>query len=209
MIDFSNLPTDYNMMSPKHFEYMTIILGFITGLLIAIIFYPFYAYSGKKAIARCKMLHPTEIPIWYIKSGMFSSIIITIIEGAFLGTFLLPFFIFKNVTVISPVTYSNLWLYFIVFFITIYWIFLRFNITYILTDKGIRLICPYRIIRGLFKKNLFIPYENIKSLYLSKSILTPKLLIYLKNNQTFDGLICFAHLDKAQKIIENYINKGV
>lgn len=205
MINFSDFKINYCLASKEEFECLINIGGFITGILIVSIFLPFFVNSSKSAIARCKFLYPNETPIYCIKSGIISSIIVTYLVGAFLGTFILPFFIFNNLTYIRQVTYTTLWIYLIAFVIGFYGVFFRFNITYILTDKGIRLICPYKILRCMFKETFFIKYETIKSIKLCKSLFMPELLIALKDNKTFHRLIGFKNLNKAKIVVENYI----
>lgn len=205
MINFSDFKINYFFVSKEEFEWLINIVGFITGILIVSIFLPFFVNSSKSAIARCKFLYPNETPIYCIKSGIISSIIVTYLLGAFLGTFILPFFIFNNLTSIRQVTYTTLWIYLIAFVIGLYGVFFRFNITYILTDKGIRLICPYKILRCMFKETFFIKYETIKSIKLCKSLFMPELLIALKDNKTFHRLIGFKNLNKAKIVVENYI----
>ena len=205
MINFSDFKINYCLASKEELECLINIGGFIIGILIVSIFLPFFVNSSKSAIARCKFLYPNETPIYCIKSGIISSIIVTYLVGAFLGTFILPFFIFNNLTYIRQVTYTTLWIYLIAFVIGLYGVFFRFNITYILTDKGIRLICPYKILRCMFKETFFIKYETIKSIKLCKSLFMPELLIALKDNKTFHRLIGFKNLNKAKIVVENYI----
>lgn len=83
--------------------------------------------------------------------------------------------------------------------------FFRFNITYILTDKCIRVICPYKILSCMFKESFFIKYETIQSVKLCKSLFLPELLIKLKDNKTFHRIIGLKNLNKAKIVIENYI----
>ena len=197
------------MITKEYFEAWINIAGVITGLLLVFIFTPFYMNSGKAALLRCKILYPDENPIFFIKSSILQSIIITSLFGAFLGTFILPFFIFEGLHSIRQVSVSTLWIYCFAFLIGLYGIFFRFNITYVLTDRGIRIISPYRILRPMFKEDFFIKYDDIKSVQLNKSFFMSRLLIHLKNDEIFRGLVGFVHLEKAEKIITGYMNKGV
>lgn len=197
---FSNNIISYDLMT-----YLTNLLGLITGIIFVFLFTPFFIYSKTASMKRCKFLYPEETPIYCIKSGIISSIIVTSLVGTFLGSFILPFFIFNNLTSIRQVTSTTLWIYLIAFVIGLYGVFFRFNITYILTDKSIRLICPYKILRCMFKETFFIKYETIKSIKLCKSLFMPELLIALKDNKTFHRLIGFKNLNKAKIVVENYI----
>ena len=185
--------------------YLTNLLGLITGIIFAFLFTPFFIYSKTASMKRCKFLYPEETPIYCIKSGIISSIIVTSLVGTFLGSFILPFFIFNNLTSIRQVTSTTLWIYIIAFVIGLYGVFFRFNITYILTNKGIRVICPYKILSCMFKESFFIKYETIQSVKLCKSLFLPELLIKLKDNKTFHRIIGLKHLNKAKIVIENYI----
>ena len=201
MINFINLQFYNNI------DYLSNILGTVTGLIFVFLFTPFFIYSKTAAMKRCKYLYPNETPIYVIKSGTVSRTILTFLLGAFLGAFILPFFIFDNLEAIRQVKYSFLWLYILAFIVGLYGIFFRFNITYVLTNKGLRLISPYRILRCMFKEEFFIKYENMKSVEFHKSSFMSKLLIKTKDNENFYGLIGFANLDKANNIINKYINK--
>ena len=205
MLNLSDFQINFSFISKEEFECFINISGLITGILIVSIFLPFFINSSKSAIARCKFLYPDETPIYCIKSGIISSIVVTYLAGAFLGTFILPFYIFNNLTSIKQVTYTTLWIYSIAFVIGLYGVFFRFNITYILTNKGIRLICPYKILRGMFKETFFRKYENIKSIKLCKMLFMSELIITLKDNITFHRFIGFKNLNKAKIVIENYI----
>ena len=205
IINFINLQFGNSIISYDYINHLSNLFGSITGLIFVFLFIPFFVYSQTAAMKRCKFLYPNETPIYCIKSGIISSIIVTYLVGVFLGTFILPFFIFNNLTSIRQVTYTTLWIYLIAFVIGLYGVFFRFNITYILTDKGIRLICPYKILRCMFKETFFIKYETIKSIKLCKSLFMPELLIALKDNKTFHRLIGLKNLNKAKIVVENYI----
>lgn len=202
---FTNLQFSNNIIFYNNITYLSNILGLITGLIFVFLFTPFFIYSKKAAMKRCKYLYPDETPIYTIRSGAVSRTILIFLIGEFLGTFLLPFFMINNLEAIRQVKYSFLWFWILAFIIGLYGIFFRFNITYVLTNKGLRLISPYKILRCMFKEEFFIKYEDISSTELYQSFFMSKLLIKTKENGYFHGLIGFANLSKVKCIIESYI----
>jgi len=204
MIDISNLQIDYNLISYKYFENWRTIAGGITGLLLVLFFTPFYILSDKAASLRCEKLFPNERVIYTIKSGWGSRITITFLIGAFLGNFILPFFVFENLFVIRQLHRSYLLVYIVLLFIGIYGAFFRFNMIYLLTNKNIRLISPYKILDIMYKKFFALSYEDIESVTYTKNFFIEQLLINLKSGKTFNGLICFEKLKNAKEIIDKY-----
>ena len=75
---FSNNIISYDLMT-----YLTNLLGLITGIIFVFLFTPFFIYSKTASMKRCKFLYPEEAPIYCIKSGIISSIIVTSLVGGF------------------------------------------------------------------------------------------------------------------------------
>ena len=205
----ANYQIDYNLISKMDFNNWSLKAECICGILLYILLSPIYLNLSKCAARRFHELYPEEKILYIIKTSPRVIFLITWIIGGFFGGCLLPFFIFKNLYYIKPVHIDTWGFYFVWFILAIISILIRFSMIYILSDKNIRFINPFKIFDCCFTKNKCIPYADIKTAKFSQFLFLESVDLTLKDGSTFNGLIAFIGLKKAEIIINNHINKEV
>lgn len=189
--------TDFNMS----FNNLILVMGLVIGAIFAI-FSLFYAEFWYRQFVKQTQKHFPSENIEHACMPLKNIITIFIFFlGGFIGTYILPFIIFKNITKIKMVTEDS-FLYFAIFCLicSIYWISLN-GYTVILTSKRLVFTAPYKTIR----RGEFL-LSDIKNMEIKKGILN----IMFKNNEVFmiapkkSAIICYEKINNLLKLQQTH-----
>lgn len=196
---------DYRLVSDEFFYFWSFKTGLLFGFLLSSILLPLNLYAYKSAAYRCEKMYPDENVVYVIKNGIVTMFLATFCTGFFVGKFIFPFFIFKNLYRIKDIYYEYIWLYIILFFITVFFLLERYTMIYVLSDKNLRLVDAYNIFRLIRKETVSISYKDIKSIEFNKFLIIEFLILNLKNGKHFSGIYAFSNLKKVKRIIEKQL----
>ena len=158
------------------FNNLTLVIGLITGILLTIITYIFWEYQKFKFQKMVIKKYRNENIIYKITPGKWIMLIIQFLIGVTIGGYILPFFIFENITKIKMVTSSNLTIFLIWALWGVIVSALLGAYSIILTDKRILALYPY----GFFY-NTDILIKDIKEIKIEKH----GIVIIKKDNSIF------------------------
>lgn len=205
---------NYDLIDKQAFTAIIMQAVIVFGILSNIIFTPFCAVAPTLAKKQFLKLYPDEKILYITKSPFLSRFIVFFLSGAFFAMCIYSFIAFKNLDSYLKIHRTLFFLYVLIYLIATHWlIFFRYSMTYILSDKGIRMLLPYKfssVYKGKFYGAL-LPYNAISSIK-EYSILTTKFIeIYLKegctylNNKKFNGLCGFNNINQIKNIINDRI----
>lgn len=207
---------DYNLISDQLFDSIIMQATMFFGILSNIVFAPFYLSAPKVAEKQYNKQYPDEKVLHVVKNPVISRFIVFFILGAFVAMCIYPFIAFDNLISYGKVHKIFFWPYIIFYLIVMHGVlFFRYSMTYIISDKGIRLLLPYKfsnIYKGKYYGTL-LPYNIISSTKIERMFTTDFLNIYLKkgclylNKDSFGGLCAFSNLKKVKVIIDSRIEK--
>ena len=196
---------DYYMLDKELLVRLRCQASVIIGLLMCVVlvpwFYSFYGMAKRQFEAR----YPEDTVIYVVKNGVFFTSLVVFLVGAFIGYDVLPFFIIKNMPSKASL-YPNFYLSIGASVISVYALFVRFSIIYVLSNVRIQLIHP------LFSKRFNlkikpIEYKDIKSVEYDSFWVWNVIYIQLKTSKYFNGLTCFKDLKYVKTLIEENLSK--
>jgi len=203
---------DYNLIDKQLFDSIIVQAIIFFGILSNIVFAPFYVMAPKIAEKQFKNLHPDEIILYTTKNPLVSRFIIFFIFGAFFAMCIYPFITIENLHSYYKIHKSLFYPYIFLYVITMHWLlFFRYSMTYILSDKGIRMFLPYKF-SNIYKGKYYgtvLSYSSIASVKKFGILITNFLEITLKQEcaylgqNNFNGLSGFDNLDKIKNIIDS------
>ena len=183
------------------FNNFTLVMGIIIGLILAILSHFYAEFWHKQIVKQTKKQFPNETiehACMPLKSIMAISIFFL---GVFIGSYILPFIFFKNITQIKMVTSGSLWYYIILSTLCCIYGFSLKCYSAILTNKRLIFTAPYRTL---------IPAEflltDIKNMELKKD----RLNILFKNNSIFpivpkkSAIICYEKINNLLELQQTY-----
>lgn len=144
-------------------EKITLLIGIIIGLVSFMLFFLFSKWQNKRLTKQIKTKYPYETiqytfaPLKKIVAWM------QFFVGVFIGAYLLPFYIFSDITNINMVTSVNLPIFIILAIFSFIFALSLGSYTTILTNKRLVGIFPYNLI-----KSTTVMLNNIKSIKKSK-----------------------------------------
>lgn len=136
-------------LTSMSFNNLTLVIGLITGAITAIISYVFCLYQHKKLVNCVKIEYPNET-IEYAYTPLIK--IVTSMQffiGVFIGGYILPFFIFKNVVQVKMVTLNSLYIFVIIAAISFIFLLFLSCYTVVLTNKRIKGIFLYNTLKSV------------------------------------------------------------
>lgn len=195
---------DYNLVSGEYFKKLVLFSGVTTGLVLVAIILPFCLKAYNLAEADFKQFYPKERIIYTIKNSNYFIALTSFIVGASIGLFIFPFIVFENLYRIGSITIVHCCLLIPGIAIAIYGVLLRYTMVYILSDRQICLVSPYKIFQKHIKP-ISIKYCEITGIKFNCFLFTEWLTIYLKNAKKFEGITTFTNLKEAKAIIKSKI----
>lgn len=198
LLDYYNY--DYYDLGKTSFQNFQGLLILICGLVMSGLLMPIYYSFYNIAANKFKKRYPEERIVHIVKNGFLFMFIVTFCIGGFLGAFILPFFILKNVPS-SETIFGNVYIAIVLWLVSVYGILERFAIIYVLSDKRIQLV------RAMYPYNFNLKikpfeYKNIVSVEYEKFITWEQLYIKFKDGSRYDGLMFFKQLKEVKSIIE-------
>ena len=192
------LPLNHYLITQTEFDKFTLILGFAWGIVILCLFLPFIRQGRKKAIDLFAKKYPDEqikVVINDKNSFMYFGIIIA---SAFGGAFILPLFLFDNVYYYdNSIGFKSLIFWVPAYLLIVFFLFGRYLITGVLSDKRLTFVMPYKVFCKLFfKEMLNLPFKNIKSIEYDKELF---FLDYMKIVKTDNKKISFYFMNNLEK----------
>ena len=157
--------TDFNMS----FNNFTILLAIVTGIIILFLSSCIWIYKHNKEISIIKKNYPLEKIEYYFFPGKFVISFAQFCVGGFIGGFILPFFLFDNVTKIKMVTTTTLPIYIIIALYGLLFALFIGCYCIILTNKRIIAKYPFNIQSFNILLN---DIKEIKNIYCGIEIIT-------------------------------------
>lgn len=175
------------------------------GLILCCILMPIYFNFYNMAKKKFEKMYPEEKVIYVVKNGAFFMFFVTFCLGAYLGGFIMPFFIFQDVPQRITGCY-NVFVAIIVLVLSIYGMLERFSLIYVLSNKKIQLVQPLHSNKFNLKIKSYY-YKDIVSVTYDKFLTWEALYLKMKDGKVFRGLIYFKRLKYVKDLIEENMKK--
>lgn len=195
-------------MEKEILDQITLQWGIISGFVFLAIITPFKIYWRKKAMEKIKssLLDGEEI-IYKLRISFIIDYILFWMVGAFLGMYLLPFALFKNITNLSLVNRTNLPYFILAEIILFFAVLYMASSEGVITNQKIRRPTAFLFFDKLAKlMNLLVDLNisEIKSTMIEKHWSSKTIKILTKNNKIyrFGG---YKNMDEIKLCIDNLI----
>lgn len=190
-------------MDKEILDQITLRLGIITGFLFLAIIIPLRIYWRKEALNKIKSALEDEIILYKIKFPFSVDYVFPFCVGGFFGSFILPFWVFNNVSNVGIVDKVSLF-YFIPAELLLFFLILAFSSwAEVITNKKIRRVWNLKILNKIGKP-MDLPIEEIRSIDLQKFLFLKSISILTKNNLLYT-LGGYKDMDKIKIYLDNLV----
>ena len=188
-------------MEQEILNQVTLKMGIITGFMFLAIITPLRIYWQKKALSKIKstLIEGEEI-VYILKLPFSTSYFFPYCVGAFLGSFILPFWIFSDINNVGMVSKNNfIWFVLgeIICFCSIIFIC---SIIIVITNNKIKKLSNFSFCNKIIQK-LDMPISEIESINYQKHFAIDELNILTKGKKLYS----FSGVNDLKKIYE-YLN---
>lgn len=191
-------------MEKEVLNQITLKMGLISGFIFLAIITPLRIYWRKKALEKIKSTFIDGEKIIYKLETPFSvNYIASFCCGGFFGSFILPFFIFKNLNNVGAVSKLSLFYFIPAELLILFVIILIFSTIEVITNIRVKKLSDIFVLNKVIKK-IDLPISEIKSISYQKFLFFDQVDIKTYDNNIY-SLAGYKEMKKVKSYLDNLI----
>lgn len=195
-------------MSQNEIELIAYHWMILSGIAFYIFYVPIRLFLRKRSLQRIKnKLTEGEHIIYEPKLSWFNELILPLTAGCNIGGYILPFFVFKNITHIGKISREFLPLVIISEIVFVFIVLLIGCIKIAITNTRIINAYPYVIMTRFLRQNINISFSDIDYLEILNLHYCKVLVFRLKDDSNYK-INYFRNMQKTKDVIDKQLNSN-
>lgn len=196
-------------MPEYNVEQITLHWMYISAIVFYLIYLPVRMFCQRLALKRIKdNLNKDEYIVYEPKLKWVIELIVPIATGGFFGGFILPFFVYKDITHIDRVPREYLPACVLAEMVMLFLIFTFCCRKFVITNQRFTCALSHKFIYRIYKEPININLSNIDHMKITYKFINQFLIIYFKDKKQLK-IASFRNFKKIKDIIENQLDTNV